>query len=172
MAPVQVMDGLTIVDWIIIGVVLVSTLISLARGFVREALSLASLVIAVVIARLFADEVSTLLVDYIETPSLRLATAYIGLFLVTIFVGGLVNYAIGKVVEMAGLSGTDRMLGMIFGMARGGLLVVVAVGVLARMPVTEDEWWKESSLIPYLLETANQAQAWVTETTGYDLNSI
>ena len=165
-------EAITIVDWIIIAVVLVSTLISLARGFVREALSLASLIIAVVVARLFADEVSTLLVDYIETPSLRLATAYIGLFLVTIFIGGLVNYGICQIVKMAGLSGTDRLLGMIFGMARGGLLVVVAVGVLARMPVTEDGWWKESSLIPHLLEAANKAQTWFTEATGYDLNSI
>jgi len=157
------MDVLPVVDWIIIGVIAVSTLISLMRGFVKEALSLATMVAAVVIAWMFGSQAATLLVDYISVPSVRLMTAYGVLFVVMMIVGGMVNYLISKFVEMSGLSGTDRLLGMIFGLARGGLIMMVVVAVLSRMPVTEDDWWKGSKLIPHFLKAAETVQSLLFE---------
>ncbi|MCB1693852.1 MAG: CvpA family protein [Pseudomonadales bacterium] len=164
------MGGMTPVDWIIVAIVVISSLISLKRGFVKEALSLASLVIAVLVARVFGSQVSTLLADYISVPSVRLAVAYFALFIVTMAVGSMINHLISHVVEMTGLSGTDRLLGMIFGLARGGLIVLVVVGVLARLPVTDDPWWKASRLIPYLVSAADAAQGWVVGMTGNKLD--
>lgn len=151
-------DVLPIVDWLILGVIAVSALISLVRGFVREALSLATLVGAIVIARLFGSQVATLFTDYLGEPSLRLLAAYALLFVTTMLVGGMINHLFGGLVDVTGLSGTDRFLGAIFGAARGALIIVVAVAILSRMPVTEDTWWQESKLIPSFVDAANRVQ--------------
>jgi membrane protein required for colicin V production len=160
------MDLLPLVDWLILAVILVSTLISLIRGFVKEALSLATLVISVVVARLFGQQVSSLLVDYISVPSIRLMVAYSALFIATMSVGGMINHLISHVVEMTGLSGTDRLLGMIFGLARGGLITIVAVALLSQMPVTEDAWWQDSELIPHFAVVADLLQEWIFSSAG------
>jgi membrane protein required for colicin V production len=140
---------MTTVDWIIIGVLAISTLISIRRGFVKEALSLLTWVAAVVIARLFAGQFTVVLAPYIETESLRLGASYFLLFVTTLMVGGMVNYLVGEFVKVTGLSGLDRMLGMIFGFARGALIIVVIVAGLHYVaPVKEDDWYQRSVIIP------------------------
>lgn len=137
------------VDFVILAVILVSTLISLVRGFVREAMSLVVWVAAFWVSITYADRLEPLFVEHISTPSLRLALAFFLLFLATLIVGGLVNYLIGKLVDKTGLSGTDRVLGMVFGAARGVAVValLVLLGGLTALP--QDPWWKESSLMPH-----------------------
>lgn len=148
------------------GIVVVSTLISLKRGFVKEALSLGALIVAVIVARLFGAHVSTLLEGLISVPSMRLMVAYGGLFIATIAVGSMINHLISHVVAMTGLTGTDRLLGMVFGLARGLLIIVVVVAVLERAPVTGDGWYKRSVLIPYLSSVANRIQALIFHDVG------
>ncbi len=141
------------IDWIIVGVLVVSSLISIARGFVKEALSLATWFAAIVISRLFAGQVSSLLADTIDVPSVRLGAAYLLLIVGTLIVGALVNRLIGELVRMTGLSGTDRFLGMFFGLARGAVVVLVIVaGLYYLAPVEDDRWWKESILIPRVVD--------------------
>ncbi|WP_028239352.1 CvpA family protein [Stutzerimonas azotifigens] len=142
-------------DWAIIAVIAVSSLISLKRGFVKEALSLVTWIIAGVVAWLFGGALSHYLVDYIATPSVRVIAACAILFVVTLLVGALVNFLIGELVRVTGLSGTDRFLGMAFGAARGGLLVVVVVGLLSLAPVQGDSWWQQSTLLPHFLIVAD-----------------
>lgn len=133
------------------------------RGFVKEALSLLTLVAAILIARLFGGQVAGLLVEFISVPSLRLAAAYGGLYLAVMIIGGMINYLLYQVIKLAGLSTFNRILGMAFGFVRGGLVVVVAVAILGRMPVSDDEWWQSSILIPSAQETANWLQVYVIE---------
>lgn len=155
------MPHLAIADWLLIVILLVSTAISLKRGFVKEALSLAALLVAVFIARIFGGQVSTLLEGIISIPSVRLMVAYGSLFIATLAVGSMINHLISHVIAMTGLSGTDRMLGMVFGLGRGMLIIVVVVGALARAPVTDDGWYRKSILIPYLSSFANRIQEWI-----------
>jgi membrane protein required for colicin V production len=138
------------IDWVILGVILVSALISIKRGFVREVLSLLTWVMAVAIAYLFGDRLAVLLEEHIMTPSLRHTVAMALLFSATLIVGAMVNYLIAELVRMTGLSGTDRFFGMIFGAARGTLVVLV---ILIFMPSTfqQDSWWRQSTLIPHFL---------------------
>ena len=144
--------GLAAIDWIIMAILVVSTLISIKRGFVKEALSLATWVAAIIISRLFASQVSTLLIDSIDMPSMRMAVAYALLFAGTLIVGALVNNLISEVVRMTGLGGTDKFFGMFFGFARGGVVILVVVaGLYYLTPVEEDSWWKESVLIPHIV---------------------
>ncbi|MDO6805115.1 CvpA family protein, partial [Wenyingzhuangia sp. 1_MG-2023] len=106
---------MAVVDWVILAVLGISSLISLKRGFVREALSLAVWIGAFVVARMFSGNLATLLTDYIETNSLRWIAAFVVLFLGTLAIGAMVNHLIVEVVRLTGLSGTDRILGMVFG---------------------------------------------------------
>ncbi len=138
-------------DWLIIGLISISTLISLKRGFFKEAISLLIWVVAFMVARTFSHNLSSLLVEYIDAYSARMAVAFIILFVMTLVVGALINYLVATLVRATGLTGTDRVLGMVFGMARGALLVVVAVALVRHTPVSEDAWWKDSNLIPQFL---------------------
>ncbi|EFW81398.1 Colicin V production protein [Pseudomonas savastanoi pv. glycinea] len=145
----------TPVDWAILGIVAISALISLKRGFVKEALSLTTWIIAGVVAWMFGAGLSQYLVNYIETPSARVIASCTILFVATLLVGAMVNFLIGELIRVTGLSGTDRFLGMVFGAARGGLLVVVAVGLLSLGPVQQDQWWQQSRLVPQFLMVAD-----------------
>lgn len=145
----------TWVDWAIVAVIVISSLISLKRGFVKEALSLLTWIIAGVVAWMFGGALSHHLAEFISTPSAQVIAACAILFVATLLVGALVNFLIGELIRVTGLSGTDRFLGMVFGAARGGLLIVVLVGLLSLAPVQEDLWWRESALVPHFLLIAD-----------------
>jgi len=145
----------TWVDWAIVAVIVISSLISLKRGFVKEALSLLTWIIAGVVAWMFGGALSHHLAEFISTPSAQVIAACAILFVATLLVGALVNFLVGELVRVTGLSGTDRFLGMVFGAARGGLLIVVLVGLLSLAPVQEDLWWRESALVPHFLLVAD-----------------
>lgn len=145
-------------DFAILGIIAVSALISLWRGFFKEALSLASWVAAIWVALAFADEMAGLLADWIDTPSVRQAVAMSVLFIVVLLLGGLINYLIGQLVKKTGLEGTDRVLGSVFGAVRGGLVVAVLVLVGGMTVLPQDEWWQSSQLMPHF----EQLALWLT----------
>lgn len=146
-------------DWAIVGVLGLSALISVVRGFVKEAVSLLIWVAAAVVASIFHERLAVWLVDVIATPSLRMLVAWVGLFVLVLIVGGLMNFLLGQLVKATGLSGTDRLLGMLFGASRG-LVIVMAVLVMLPevLPVNEDPWWQESVLIPEFLRFEDWAK--------------
>lgn len=136
-------------DAIILFVIAISALLSLRRGFTREAFSLLTWVAAFIIARLFSPALDTLLVDQIETPSLRMIVAFGSLFVMTLVLGGLLGHALGRLIQATGLTSTDRLLGMVFGALRGVLLMVVVVAI-GRHFFAEDAWWQASVVVPHL----------------------
>ncbi|MGL6159355.1 CvpA family protein [Microbulbifer sp.] len=146
-------------DWTILAIVAISTLIGLSRGFVRETLSLLTWVAAFVVAMMFRDELAPLLSRLVDTPSLQVIAAFAILFIFTLLAGAGLNMTLSAFVEATGLSGTDRVLGMVFGLLRGGI-VVLALLILAPAlaPVEEDGWWRESMLIPHSLEFEDRAR--------------
>ncbi len=139
------------IDWAIVIVIGLSAAISLLRGFTREALALAGWILAFFVAKGFYREFSSLLTSYIDTPSLRYSVAWVSLFIITLIVMGLINYVLSQLIEKTGLSGMDRIMGMVFGALRGVLLVSVAVILLREFTlVNEDDWWKKSQLVPHV----------------------
>jgi len=154
------------VDWAIIAIILVSGLISLKRGFVREALSLVIWIVAGAVAWLFGGALAEHLGGFIETPSARIIAACGILFVATLLVGALISFLLGELVRATGLTGTDRLLGMVFGVARGALLVVVLVGLLSLAPVQQDSWWRESSLVPHFLMVADWSKNLILNNVG------
>ena len=117
-------------------------------------MSLATWIIAVIVARLFGGHLAVLLESQIETALLRLATSYLVLFIGTLLVGGVINFVLSEFVKITGLTGTDRVLGMFFGLARGSLIVVLIVaGLHYLIPVENAAWYQQSILVPEILST-------------------
>ena len=141
-------------DWIIIVILAISVLISIRRGFIKEALSLFTWIAAVIVARLFGAHLAVLLDSQIDTALLRLAVSYLILFVGTLLVGGFVNFVLGEFVKMTGLTGTDRVLGMFFGLARGALIVMLIVASLQYLvPIEKGDWYRQSILVPEILSS-------------------
>lgn len=161
----------TWVDWAIIAIVIISSLISLKRGFVKEALSLLIWIVAGAVAWMFGGSLAQYLESYIQMPSARVIAGCAILFVATLLVGAMLNFLIGELIRVTGLSGTDRFLGMAFGAARGGLLVVVAVGLLSLGPVQQDPWWQESRLIPQFLLVADWSKNLILGFSGQWMSS-
>lgn len=142
------------VDYLILGVIAVSMIISLMRGFVKEAFSLAAWIIAFWVSWTFFRELAVHLEPWVSVPSVRLGLAFVGLLLLTLIIGAMINFLVSQLVEKTGLSGTDRLLGLFFGVARGAVLVAILVLLAGLTPLPSDPWWKGSQLIPYFQELA------------------
>ena len=137
------------VDLTILGVVGISAIISLVRGFVREALSLVSWIAAFFVSSSFYTYVAPALQDHIQDPLLRNGAAILLLFVLTLVVGSLVNFLFSQLVEKTGLTGTDRVLGMVFGALRGVLVVAAVLFVLDQFTnLSASAAWTQSQLIP------------------------
>ena len=140
-------------DWVILAILVVSSLISLKRGFVKEALSLANWVIAFFVAMAFRGVLAEVISPYISTPSIRDMAAFAALFAATLIVGAMVNNLVGELVRLTGLSGTDKTFRMIFGLLRGFIIIMAFILLVPSLvPIDQDGWWKESLLIPELLK--------------------
>ncbi len=154
------------VDALILGVIAISALISLSRGFIKEALSLVTWIVAGVIAWMFGGSLAHHFEPYIDTPSVRIIAACTLLFVVTLLIGALINFLLAQLVRATGLTGTDRLLGVVFGAARGLLLIVVLVGLLSLAPVQHDSWWQQSTLIPHFLLIADWSKNLILGLSG------
>jgi membrane protein required for colicin V production len=144
------------VDFILIGVVALSAGISLLRGFFREALALVGWVAAVWLALTVTEPVASLFAESIELPSVRSGLAFLIVFVGTLILSGVVVWLVGMLVEKTGLSGTDRMLGMVFGVARGVIIAALLVLLAGLTPLPRDPWWQESVLVPHVQPVAEQ----------------
>jgi membrane protein required for colicin V production len=132
-------------DGVILAIILVSMLFGIFRGFAREAFSLAGWFAAYVVARLFHAPLETMLADHISTPSVRLAVAWGGLFVTTLLLAAIAGYMVRSLMEAAGISSVDRILGAVFGLLRG-LILVLALLVMAAPFAGRDAWWHEAVL--------------------------
>ena len=136
------------IDFTIIGVILLSTVISLIRGFVKEAISLAVWFAAFFVASQFYADLATYMTKF-DDQLIRNGVAIAILFASTLILGGLVSYLVSQLVQFTGLSGTDRALGSVFGLLRGALIVSALLFFMDTFTASSDSmWWQESVLIP------------------------
>ena len=115
------------IDYTIIAIIGVSVVISIARGFVREAFSLATWIGAVWAGIHFHQLASDWLASYIHSNSIRMLAAFLLLFFCTLFMGSLLSFLVVQCIHKTGLSGMDRSLGSVFGLARGCLMVAITL---------------------------------------------
>jgi len=150
-------------DIVLLAIIVVSTLVSLIRGFIREVLSLAAWILAFWVSIGFADRVAPSLMFMSESDIVRLITAFVVLFLVTLIAAALVNHLISLLVTKTGLSGTDRVVGMMFGLVRGVALIAVAMVVGLVAGVDAEAWWQASKVVEILTPLAEWMRSYVGE---------
>ncbi|MBV2128091.1 CvpA family protein [Arsukibacterium indicum] len=136
------------VDFVILAIIALSAVISLIRGFVKEAISLVVWFLAFFVASQYYPQLASLFTN-ITDPTIRNASAIAILFICTLILGALINFVIAKLVQSTGLSGTDRVLGLVFGALRGVLVVSAILFFMdAFTPAAQALWWQQSVLIP------------------------
>lgn len=146
---------MTLADWLIIGLVALSAVASLWRGFTREAISLGAWITAFFVATMFAPAMGVALEDIVPHDQGRQIAAFGILFVLTLIAGSLLGYVLGQLIRATGLGFADRVLGMAFGLVRGVILalaiVMVANIALDASDTPRPAWFKDSLLVPHLL---------------------
>jgi membrane protein required for colicin V production len=132
-------------DYAVITVVSLSMLLAAIRGVVREIVALAGWVAAVILSGLFAQELARWL-PIAVSPVLKAVIAYLAIFIGVLLLSGIVGVVLAKLFRAAGLGFTDRAMGALFGLARGVLIVFVAVMLAGLTSLPKELFWREAAL--------------------------
>jgi membrane protein required for colicin V production len=136
------------IDCVILAILFISVLIGLVRGLISEVLSLVIWVAAFWVAWTYGPSLAHYFESSVSLPSARVAIGYGLCFIAVLLVGGLIRFMISRLVASTGLGGTDRLFGMLFGLARGVLIVALVVFVVSFTPLANAPMWRESAMMP------------------------
>jgi membrane protein required for colicin V production len=144
-----------LLDWIAIVLLVVSMLLGLVRGLVFEVISLAGWVVAFVSAQWLAEDLGRWLPFGDPAATWRYAAGFVLVFVGVAFAIGLVAALTRKLVAAIGLRPVDRMLGGVFGVARGAVVMLAVAVVVHLLALSGSAWWHESRSA-YVLDAALQ----------------
>lgn len=144
------MSEFTLLDWIVLVILIGSIIVSVVRGFIREVLGLATIVVAVLLAAWLHARLARLFEGVLQTETQALLAAFVAIFLVTLVAGFLSMRLLQKFVEFAHIEWFDRLLGGAFGLIRGWLIAAVIFLVLTAFGI-QAEAVRSSHLSPYFL---------------------
>lgn len=151
-------------DLAIVGIVALSAVIAFFRGIVRSLIGLVAWIVGIVAGIVFNSPVATLLPAFPEYPLLPNALAFVIIFLLAIVAGALIAWPLHAVIHKAGLGFVDRGLGVVFGFARGVIVVLAFVLVGGFSPLVERDWWQNSLLAPPFEDAAMSLKPWLPPT--------
>jgi membrane protein required for colicin V production len=147
---VATLASITTVDWVLLAVLVLSLLVGLWRGLVFEVLSVLGWVAAFFLAQWFAPDVAARLPMSSATQPTRYAAAFVLTFIVAVFAAGLLASIVRKMVAAVGLRPVDRLLGAVFGVVRGLVLLLAVAVAIDMTPLKDSPWWQESTGAPVL----------------------
>ncbi|MGD2170829.1 MAG: CvpA family protein [Gammaproteobacteria bacterium] len=153
-------------DVVIIVIIVLSALISVIRGFVKETISLITWIVAGILAFRYFAPLAEILEPYVGAPTIRNITAFAVLFISTLVIGAIINFIMNQLVNRTGLSGTDKALGVIFGAARGVLIVTMIVLLASLTPMPEASWWQDSAMIGFFQQLAGWLKGIIPDTAA------
>jgi membrane protein required for colicin V production len=133
-----------VLDWIILGSLTLSMLLGAWRGLVYEVLSVMGWVSAFILAQWFAPDMAQLLPMRGAGEAVRYAAGFVLVFVLSVFAAALLARLAKTLFSLVGLQPVDRILGAIFGLVRGAVLVLAAAVVATMTPLHTIEWWRES----------------------------
>ena len=154
--------GLNIADWFILIVLIASGIISFARGFTKEFLSL-FLWLAAFIAAISLEYLATPKInEFIGNEEISKIISYIVVFLIFIFIGGMIIKFISKLIKWSGASGFDRFLGVVFGLMRGSIVLFV-IFLLLPSGIKTTDLINNSKITPIIQKYAPEIEAYFRE---------
>jgi membrane protein required for colicin V production len=155
---------MTAFDYGVLGIIGVSLLLGLWRGMVGEVISLVAWVLAFLAARLLGAEIGQgLFSSAIANPGMRVLAGCVLVFVLVLVLAAMARLAIRGVLRALGLGFADRFLGVLFGVARGVLIVLVMITVGGMTSLPQQSWWAEAKLAPPLEIAVLALQPWLPE---------
>jgi len=136
------------VDLLIIGIIILSVITGLIRGFVKELIAVAVWALAIWLAYHYAHVLEPLLQNYLHDATANNIAAFVLIMIATLIAGGIVNALFSLLLKRSGLSGTDRLLGMVFGFIRGIFIVALLMVVIKMTALLKETELKKSTLYP------------------------
>ncbi len=150
------MDNVSAVDWMLLAVLGLSLLLGLWRGFVTEVLSLVGWVAAFYLSQMYAPWVSTQLPMQGSSQMLRYAAGFVVTFVAVLVAGALLGWLMKKMVSAVGLGPVDRLLGSLFGLMRGVIILWVITVLVGMTPMRESEAWQQAQGAKWLQQSLHE----------------
>jgi membrane protein required for colicin V production len=138
------MQTFSAVDWILLAVLGLSLLLGVWRGIVQEVLSLAGWVVAFYVSQLYAPLAAAWLPMEGSSQMLRYAAGFVVVFIAVLVATVLVSWVVKKLVSAVGLGPLDRLLGSVFGLLRGVVILLAATVIVGMTPMRETEAWRQA----------------------------
>lgn len=135
-------------DLAVLAIIGLSAVLSLFRGFVREAIALAGWIAGIWLAFQFGEAAAGWFDRWVESPDIRSVLGFVAVLAAALVAAGITARLAGGLVHVTGMGGTDRVLGMIFGAGRGAVIVAVLVLLAGFTGMKGESWWGESVLLP------------------------
>ena len=154
---------MTVFDYVAIGIVSLSLLFGLWRGVVGESLALLAWGGGLFAAVEFGGRVGGMVFGGIADASLRVLAGSVLVFVGVLVAMALVRMAVNSMVKALGLSVSDRLLGMVFGLVRGVLVTMVLVGLGGMTAVPKQAWWRDATLAPPLETAVLAVKPWLPD---------
>ena len=152
---------MTVVDIVVLAVIGISVLLGVIRGLVREVLALAAWVVSFLAANLAAPEVAGWMPQAMASEEIRLLIGFVGVFAVMLVGLSVVAILVSKLVKIAGLGMTDRVLGGVFGLTRGLLVVMILVLLAGLTSLPRQPVWRNAVLSDPLEKVAGYIKTWL-----------
>jgi membrane protein required for colicin V production len=146
---------MNIADYVVIAAVVLSAIVGAVRGFLREAIALAAWIVALFVAWHFSDMVEPHLGGLLAGSDVRPWAARVIIVALILLFGAGLGAIVGHYVRLSIFSGMDRFLGLLFGAARGFVLIGVFVILGQLLKLNGEPWWRHSMLLPYGHSVAN-----------------
>lgn len=157
------MADFTWFDYLVLAVIALSSLLGLWRGLVSEALALLAWVAAFLAAKLFGNTAAGIIGGLMHDPALRQIAGFAAVFLATLLLFAVARLLLSTLLRAIGLGMLDRMLGMIFGIGRGVLLVLVLVMVGGMTDLPREQAWRDAALAPPLETAVVALKPWLPQ---------
>jgi len=152
---------MTAFDFTAIGIVVASLVIGLWRGVIGEIVALVAWVLAFFAAKFWGAEVARVVFAGIDDPVVRIVVAWVSVFVAVLLLMSLLRLALRSLLKALGLSLTDRLLGVIFGAARGLLIVLVLVAAGGMTSAPKEKWWSEAQFAAPLETAVLACKPWL-----------
>lgn len=164
---------LTTLDYFAIGILIVSAAVGVWRGLFREVIALASWFLAAWLSYHYCDYLANeWLSTFIANETARLASAFLILFAAVLIAAGLLAKALQKLLSTAGLTLVDRFFGLLFGFARGIVVLVVLASLGALTGAQQTQAWQAAAIRPALEKGTGLIRSWLPESWAKQFNAV